>query len=161
MRGRITATGPGHRLEFERELPAPVERVWHLLTDAEERAAWMIGGTLEPRVDGIVDLVDEHHHVTGRVTRCEPPHLLVLTWSSADAPQGEVRFELTTLTEQTCRLRLVHTLGPGAQVRSLGAGWHRLLNHLGALAEDKPPAGPSFADLVVLYQDVPVERDQA
>lgn len=160
MLGRIAATPPGHQLEFRRILPASVERVWHLLTDPDERAAWMFAGTLEPRVGGLVDLVDEHHHVTGRVTRCEPPHLLAFTWSSADAPVGEVCFELTAMGDDTCQLQLVHTLGTGAQVRSLGPGWHALLDRLGGLVGAEQVGRHSFSELLALYQDVPIALKQ-
>lgn len=160
MFGLIVATPVGHRLEFGRDLPASVDRVWQMLTDPAERTTWLIGGVLEPRVNGLVDLVDDHH-VTGRVTQCDPPHVLALTWSSTDAPMGEVRFELTALTDDTCRLRLVHTAGTGARVQSLGAGWHALLGRLGALLGATPFVRPSFADLLVAYEDVPIKQDPA
>lgn len=160
MFGRIVGTPVGHRLEFTRDLPASVDRVWQMLTDPAERATWLIGGVLEPRVNGVVDLVDDHHHVTGRVTQCDPPHVLALTWSSTDAPLGEVRFELTALTDDTCRLRLVHSAGPGARVQSLGAGWHALLGRLGALLGATQSGSLTFADLLLAYEDVPIEQDR-
>lgn len=159
MLGTIVATPTGHRLELNRDLPAPVARVWQMLTNPAERATWLMGGVLEPRVNGIVDLVDDYHHVTGRVTRCEAPHVLALTWSSTDAPEGEVRFELTALSESTCRLRLVHSVGAGARVQSLGAGWHALLDRLCAGLAPTSATGRSFADLLTAYQYAPIGHD--
>lgn len=158
MDGRMVATDAGYQLKFIRDLPVSVERAWRMLTVREARATWLFDGTIEPRVDGIVDLFDSHHHVTGRVTAWDPPNLLTLTWSSPDAPQGEVRFELTPTGTRSCRLRVVHTTDGRAQPRSLGAGWHAMLNRLqqglGLASSDDCP---SFDDLVREYRELPVE----
>jgi hypothetical protein len=45
-------------------------------------------------------------------------------------------------------------------VRSLGAGWHRLLDHLRSLAEDEPVARASFSELLAVYQEVLIEPDR-
>lgn len=157
MHGKIVVTGVGYRLTFTRDLPASAELVWRLLTDPADRATWLFDGTIEPRVGGVVDLFDSDHNVTGRVTAWDPPKLLSLTWSSPDAPHGEVRFELTDITPETCRLRVVHSVGGGARPRSLAAGWHTMLDRLhqgltGTFLDDTP----SFADLVREYRDAPI-----
>jgi len=156
MHGKIVVTEVGYRLAFTRDLPASAERVWRMLTDPADRATWLFDCIIEPRVGGVVDLFDCDHHVTGRVIAWDPPNLLTLTWSSPDAPQGEVRFELTDSTPETCRLRVVHSAGGDARPRSLAAGWHAVLDqlHLG-LAGTPPDGSASFDDLVRDYRDLP------
>ncbi len=157
MHGKIVATEVGYRLAFTRDLAASAERVWRMLTDPADRATWLFDGIIEPRVGGVVDLFDSYHHITGRVTAWDPPNLLALTWSSPDAPQGEVRFELTDLTPETCRLRLVHSTGCDARPRSLAAGWHALLDRLHqGMAGTSSDDSRSFADLNREYRDVPI-----
>jgi uncharacterized protein YndB with AHSA1/START domain len=160
VHGEIVATEVGYRLAFTRDLPASAERVWRMLTDPADRATWLFDGTIEPHLGGAVDLFDSDHHVTGRVTAWNPPSLLALTWSSPDAPQGEVRFELTAITPETCRLRVVHAVGLGARPRSLAAGWHAMLDRLQqGLAGTSSDDCSSFADLVREYRDLPIVGD--
>ena len=88
-------------VKFERVLPGPIERVWSFLTESDKRAQWLCSGDVEAEVDGKVEM---HFHNTslsseediprpekyrdmpekmsfaGRVTRCEPPHILEHTW---------------------------------------------------------------------------------
>lgn len=158
MQGKMVATDTGYQLAFTRDLPVSVERVWRMLTVREARATWLFDGTIDPRVGGSVDLFDSHHHVTGRVTAWDPPNLLTLTWSSPDAPQGEVRFELAATGTGSCRLRVVHTTDRDARPRSLAAGWHAMLNRL-QLGLGLASSGdcPSFDDLVREYRDLPIE----
>lgn len=158
MHGRISSNESGFTLVFTRELKASVDRVWMMLTDRAARADWLFDGTIEPRVGGLVDLHDSHHDIAGRVTEWVPPHLLAMTWSSPDAPEGEVRFELTSTTDGHCQLRVVHTTGADARPRSLAAGWHAMLDRL-SLVLGLEPAGsrPSFEQLLREYRDVPIE----
>ncbi len=161
MYGRIQATDAGYSLSFTRELTAPIERVWEMLTSQAARADWLFDGTIEPGVGGHVHLFDAHHTITGQVTAWQPPHLLALTWSSPDAPHGEVRFELTETESATCRLHVVHTTDHAARPRSLAAGWHALLESL-LVSLDLAPAGtqPNFDAFVRDYLDVPIERPE-
>ncbi len=161
VRGKILATEAGYTLVFTRELTASVECVWQMLTDRAARAEWLFDGTIEAGVGGLVDLYDSHHTISGRVTAWQPPHLLALTWSSPDAPHGEVRFELTETANATCRLRVAHTADREARPRSLAAGWHAMLDHL-LVFLDLAPADthPTFDDLVRDYHDAPIERPE-
>lgn len=150
--GRIEATSSGHRLTFVRDLAAPVDRVWEMLTDRAARATWLFDGEIEPRVGGAVDLFDEDHQMTGVVTTWEPPHRLALTWSSPDAPAGDVRFDLAATAEGRCRLTVTHSVAPGGRPRSLAAGWHTILDRLAPGRET-----PGFHELVAVYAERPIE----
>ena len=157
MHGRLESTPTGYALVFVRDLDASVEEVWGMLTDRSARARWLFDGEVEPGVGGRVDLHDDLHHVTGEVTAWRPGSLLALTWSSPDAPEGEVRFELTTLEDGRCRLRVEHATTGTARPRSLAAGWHVMLDRL-TTALGLAPAGhgPGFAALVRDYAEAPI-----
>lgn len=158
MHGKISANEVGYTLVFTRELKASVDRVWTMLTVRAARAEWLFDGTIEPRVGGLVDLHDSHHDITGRVTEWAPPHLLALTWSSPDAPEGEVRFELSSTAEGRCQLRVVHTAGPDARPRSLAAGWHAMLDGLLVVLGLEPAGrGAGFEQLMREYREVQIE----
>ena len=153
MYGRIEATPVGHRLTFVRELAAPVDRVWEMLTDRAARMTWLFDGEIEPRVGGVVDLFDDDHHATGVVTIWEPPHRLALTWSSPDAPAGDVRFDLAATAAGRCRLTVTHSIADGGKPRSLAAGWHTILDRLASGDE-----APGFEELLDTYAKRPIEQ---
>lgn len=134
--------GPG-AVELERTLPGPVERVWAYLTDPELRSTWLAGGTLEPRVGGLVTLSFRHAEITrtddppppeyrvdhesghvahGVVTAWQPPRLLRHTWDS-DGEPSEVTFEVRDAGDAVV-LRITHRrLDTRAAVVSVAAGW--------------------------------------
>lgn len=137
-------------VRFERLLPGPIERVWSFLTQSDKRARWLCGGDVETTADGHVDM---HFHnmslsneddiprpekykdrpekmsFAGKVTHCEPPHVLEHTWEFDDE-SSLVRYELT---EQDGKVRLVLThrrLESADTVLSVSGGWHTHLNVL-------------------------------
>ncbi len=141
-----------HTVRFERLLPGPIERVWSFLTESEKRAKWLCGGDVETTVDGHVDM--HFHNISlsqassddiprpekykdmplkmsfaGKVTRCEPPHVLQHTWEFEDE-NSEVCYELTEEGDMV-RLVLTHRrLDTQDIVLSVSGGWHTHLNVL-------------------------------
>lgn len=159
MHGRIRSTPTGYALVFVRDLAASTGEVWTMLTDRSSRAEWLFDGEIEPRLGGRVDLRDDQHHVTGQVTAWRPNEVMALTWSSPDAPEGEVRFELTALDDDRCRLQVVHATTRTARPRSLAAGWHAMLDRLvPALGLAQGGHGPGFQRLVHDYATAPIEQ---
>ncbi|HEX2861996.1 MAG TPA: SRPBCC family protein [Lacunisphaera sp.] len=167
--GRFTAPG---EVRLSRTLPGPIERVWHYVTDPEKRARWFAGGLLELRPGGRAEFAmrqaelapdetppDKYKHmhhsgvtITGRVLRCEPPHVLVFTFGGDDS---EVTIELQTQGSQVL-LVLTHR-ARGEDVPDLGnfaTGWHSHLSLLVAELEGAPrPAfWPKHAELLAMYQ---------
>jgi len=147
--GVVPETGT---VRFERVLPGPIERVWAYLTESEKRGTWLASGPMDLRVGGRVDLRFRHadlpspaeptpersqndegeDRVSGRITRCDPPHLLSYTWREEAGDESEVTFELTPHGEEV-RLVLTHRrLGDRAAMVSVAGGWH---THLGLLAD--------------------------
>jgi uncharacterized protein YndB with AHSA1/START domain len=144
-------------VKFERLLPGPIERVWSYLTESEKRAQWLCGGDVETTADGHVDM--HFHNVSlssdediprpdkyndkpekmsfvGKVTRCEPPHVLEHTWEFGEE-SSEVCYKLE---EQGDKVRLVLThrrLESSDTVLSVSCGWHTHLNLLVDVLESK------------------------
>lgn len=144
-------------VRFERLLPGPIERVWSYLSESDKRAQWLCGGDVETDVDGHVDM--HFHNVslsgdddiprperfrdrpekmsfTGRVTRCEPPHVLHHTWEFGEE-NSEVCYELTEEGDKV-RLVLIHRRLETPQiVLDVSGGWHTHLNILVDVLEEK------------------------
>ncbi len=144
-------------VRFERLLPGPIERVWRFLIESDKRAQWLCGGDVETNVDGHVDMhfhnvslssdddiprperfkdMPEKMSFTGRVTRCEPPHVLHHTWEFGDE-NSEVCYELT---EEGDKVRLVLThrrLETPQIVLDVSGGWHTHLNILVDVLEER------------------------
>ncbi len=170
----------GERLDkstvrFERLLPGPIERVWEYLTDGEKRAKWLAGGSTELAVDGIVVLKfhntslsplpddpppqkycgePEKTSFSGRVTQCEPPHLLAHTWEGEnEASEVEYRLE-----EQGDRVLLTLThrqLSDDETVLGVSGGWHTHLDILEDQLERRTPRPfwKSFTAMEAEYAD--------
>lgn len=146
-------------VRIERLLPGPIDRVWSYFIDADKRRLWIGGGTIEPFVGGRVEIsVDnaslsesddpvpakyagDHGkgRISGHVTECEPPHLLVYRWSHGDADASEVRIELKERGDKV-QLTLTHERLPSRDwLLSVSAGWHTHLDILAALLAGEAP----------------------
>ena len=142
MDGTVRHTDSGYVLRFERMLYHPVDRVWAALTEPGRRAEWFFAGSLDLRPDGVVDLADSVHGITGRVLSVEPPWLLEFTWVSGDSPEESVvRFELSK-ANQGCNLVFTHTVPASANRMNLAAGWHCHLDSLPLALDGEDPAWP-------------------
>ncbi|MGE5146383.1 MAG: SRPBCC family protein [Candidatus Eiseniibacteriota bacterium] len=152
--GVVSAPGA---LRIERLLPGPIERVWAYITEPEKRRLWLAGGTMELKAGGKANLFFRHAElspvkeetperykakvngqtVTGTILRCEPPHLLTLTWEYG--PATEVTFELTKKGDDVLLVVTHRRLSDRDMLIGVGSGWH---THLGILADrlaGRPP----------------------
>lgn len=148
--GVITEAGT---VRFERLLPGPIDRVWSYLTDSDKRGTWLARGIMEQRVGSTMELEFRHADlsptveetperyrdkdcggaVVARITRCEPPRLLAMTWEDGPQPASEVTFELAPRGDKVL-LALTHRrLGDRAMMVSVAGGWH---THLAILADN-------------------------
>ncbi len=171
--GKFSAPG---EVRFVRRLPASIERVWDFLTKSEQRGLWLAAGKMDLRVGGAVELNFHHrdltphvepvaeryrqllergYHMTGHITRLEPPRMLSFTWDEGDGGKSEVTFELTSESENRTQLLLVHRrLGDDRdESTSICAGWHTHLAILIARLADAPvpPFWSVHARLVTEY----------
>ena len=146
-------------VRFERLLPGPIERVWSFLTENDKRAQWLCGGDVETTVDGHVDMnfnnvslsseedvprpekykdTPQLMSFVGKVTRCEPPHVLEHTWEFGEE-SSEVCYELTEQDDKV-RLVLIHRrLESSDTVLSVSGGWHTHLNVLADVLDGNTP----------------------
>jgi len=180
--GDITATGA---VRFQRELPGPIERVWSYLVDSEKRGKWLATGPMDARVGGRVDFKFVHRDLspecgetperfrkyesspcefTGKVTRCEPPRVLVITWGGTTDACSEVTFELTAVKgtgkcgtdekSDKILLTLTHRRLPNrGEKLSVSGGWHTHLDVLADHLEGKTPKffWTTFAEMEQIY----------
>jgi uncharacterized protein YndB with AHSA1/START domain len=173
--------GPG-AVRLERRLAGPVDRVWSHLVDPEQRATWLAGGEVEPRVGGRVTLAFRHAEITddpppddsrvahehghlayGVVIGWQPPRRLVHTWEDGDFEVSEVAFELNDEADGV-RLALTHRgLDTRSMVVGVAAGWDA---HLGTLAArlagaPRPAFWRAFARAQERYADAFADQPDA
>jgi uncharacterized protein YndB with AHSA1/START domain len=110
-----------------------VEDLWDALTSAERIPRWFLPVSGDLRLGGRYQFAG---NAGGEITRCEPPHLLAVTWegggavswltvSLADDPAGGARLELEHIAH--VEDNFWDRFGPGAA----GVGWDLALMGLG------------------------------
>jgi uncharacterized protein YndB with AHSA1/START domain len=128
---REIAAGKGRTIVLRRTYPSPIDDVWNALTDPDRIGRWFLPVTGDLRLGGRYQL---QGNAGGQIMRCEPPHLLQVTWvmaenpTPADVSEVAVRLSPGDDPEQTV-FELEHVavvdpewwgqFGPGA----VGVGW--------------------------------------
>ena len=130
--GTLRKTDDGRAyVHFERLLNHSIERVWKLVTDANELAVWFPGLTLQSYQGGKFEIwfggkCEGPPHVSGIVTKYDPPNELVM---------GSMRYKLTA-TPTGCRLvftDILHFDGVRSNKdfsNSVLGGWHMYMDTL-------------------------------
>ena len=163
--GTLVTAGGIALIAFERRLAHPVETVWAALTEADQLAAWLGPGTVEPRAGGQVairtgpDLPARQGMIAGRVLVWDPPRVLEHEWLQPGLDLSVVRYELEADAGGTI-LRLTHrrSVTPGATGGR--AGWHAYLDRLAAHRDGLPvPAWwERRAEVQEAYGEAPLHK---
>lgn len=146
-------------VRFERLLPGPVERVWSFLTESDKRARWFCAGETQLRVGGSIELhfhnaalsnqpdisppqkykdLPERMSFSGKVTRCEPPHVLCYTWEEEER-HSEVCYELKPAGDKILLVLTHRHLHSRDEILGVSGGWHTHLRILGVILDGKEP----------------------
>lgn len=144
----------GGAVIHELVLPAPVEQVFDMFTDARQLVRWIgISAELQPRPGGRFRFeVSAGQFCEGQYVVVERPGRLVFTWGWTDPgfglPPGaslvEVTLTRTGADAGRTRLRLVHAGLAGDLGLLHDDGWSRFLARLtAAAAGDAPAAYPA------------------
>lgn len=142
--GAISRDTANHaRIRFERRIPAPIDRVWAVLTDPAELARWLAASSVDLRPGGLIEHDfhpgDAGSHVHGRILVLQPPTALEYEWRFVGEPDSIVRFDLQADGSDTV-LTLTHRLLGIPRGAGYGAGWHAYLDALVAVASGRPTA---------------------
>ena len=139
-----------HELRFERLLDASVDVVWSYIVDPSLRSRWFMGGEVDPRPGGRIEMIMDHDKISDapvptperyapfignrwseEVLAIEPPHMIAFGWEEGKA--GKVTITLTDAGDGKTRLVLIHRGLRGEEdARNFGGGWHA---HLAVLAK--------------------------
>jgi uncharacterized protein YndB with AHSA1/START domain/DNA-binding transcriptional ArsR family regulator len=129
---------------FEVFIKTTPERLWHAITDPEQRrkysfgvethSDWSVGSSYRAGVPGVVDIA------SGENVEVDPPRLLVQTfnalWSDDVRAQGTTRvtWEIEPVGS-SCRLTVIHDQLPAGANAELYGGWPMILSGLKTLLE--------------------------
>lgn len=129
-RGEVTQVGA---VQFQRELPGSLEKVWSYLTDCRKLPQWFgDDGHIEGCEGGKVWLMGGH--IRGVVTQWKPHRKLAYTWNVFDPgddeshyPESYLLLELKARGDQTL-LNLLHLPIPESFDKQTRMGWHTFLD---------------------------------
>lgn len=144
-------------VQFERVLPAPLQKVWASLTEPARLAEWYGEGTIEHGEGGKVEFMGGH--IRGVVTGWRPNQFFAHTWNVfapgetiSNWPVSYLEFALSPEGSQT-KLTLTHRpIMPRMQPQTM-MGWHTFLDMLeaGIKGEVVGPRGQYMQKNAALY----------
>lgn len=116
------------RIEKSVDLDAPIERVWHALTDHEEFGQWFrvkLDGPFvigEPTTGRMTYPGYEHVKWESVTERMDAPHLFVFTWPLPDDPHAE-----TYAGSPRMRVEFrLESMGTGTRVTVIESGFEAI-----------------------------------
>ena len=139
-------------LTIRRLLPGPADRVWAYLTQSDLRRRWLAAGEMELKPGAAFEFVwrndelsdppgrrpegfPQEHRLESRITECDPPRKLAITWGST----GGVSFELEPQGSEVL-LTVTHRRVPErGTLLNVSAGWHMHLDVLAARLNGAEP----------------------
>lgn len=130
IRRALRSTGDGMSVHLERSLPHPPVDVWSACTEIDRLRRWLGEVTGQARLAGTVVLaMSAQELATCRIQRCEPPHVLAVSWSETGHADAEVELTLSAVPGGT-RLVLEHRGAAESELIGYGAGWEDFVDQL-------------------------------
>lgn len=161
---RTIGAGDAHSAIMRRVYSAPIDEVWSAITDPERINRFFLPVSGDLREGGHFSI---EMNADGEILKCDPPHLLRLSWSSSQsAAPDEVEIRLTEVKGGT-QLELEHASVRAVFVSSdpktgewgIGAGWEPPLKYLGKYLAGELPDRPSLEWYVPTEEDADLSRD--
>jgi uncharacterized protein YndB with AHSA1/START domain len=128
------------RLEFVRQLPDPINRVWACLTESDELDGWF-GSWTGDASSGEIQLKFHEAPEPGpvQILACEPPSRLSAIVPSPDGP-WPLTVTLAPRSDNGTTLTFTHRLSEPYDATSVGAGWQYYLDRLNSHLHNEIPA---------------------
>jgi len=115
---------------IRRRYDAPIDDVWDAITDPARIVRWFLPVSGDLRLGGSYQI---EGNAGGEIVRCEPPHLLAVTWFFGPKAEGDVSVVQVRLTETGDGDATLLDLDPAATVDpdrwgefgpgAVGVGW--------------------------------------
>lgn len=103
LRHRRIAAGQARVAVMTRTYDAPIDDVWDACTNPDRLTRWYVPVSGDFRVGG---RVEQAMMGSGEVTRCERPHLLILSLGSGGT--DEIQLRLTSTADDATEIELQH-----------------------------------------------------
>ncbi|OLT29948.1 hypothetical protein BJF83_09625 [Nocardiopsis sp. CNR-923] len=145
---RTIDAGEAHTALIRRTYDAPVEEVWSACTEPKRINRWFMEPEGDLRLGGNFAL---EGNASGRILRCEAPHLLALTWEYGDDPAAYVELRLSEAEGGGTVLELEHASvkesflvnDPETGDWGVGVGWEMPLDFLESYLKGQTPDQPT------------------
>jgi len=126
--GRILQAHDGYKVEFDRILNHPIDKVWQAITDPGQLKYWFTDIEMEFKPGGKLTIIfrdDAKTRSYGEILRIDPPHRFEWTW------EGELAvWQLEQLGDHQTRLIFTYSrLAPEYAVKA-PAGFHIMIDRL-------------------------------
>lgn len=160
---RTIGAGDAHSAIMRRVYSAPIDEVWSAITDPERINRFFLPVSGDLREGGRFSI---EMNADGEILKCDPPHLLRLSWSSQGAVPDEVEIRLKKVKGGT-QLELEHASVRDVFVSSdpktgewgIGAGWELPLKYLDKYLAGELPNKPSLEWYEPSEEDAGLSRD--
>ncbi len=144
---QITPAGDdGHVVRMSRRYAAPVADVWDAWTNPDRTIRWLgaISGELREGGEALLAMTEDIK-VPCRITACDPPRRLAVTWRHPGEPESaaEIRLRPDGDGDGTI-LELEHARLRAGDAAGYGYGWEDFLDRLAALLAGDDPGAISW-----------------
>ncbi|MFD1019807.1 SRPBCC family protein [Thalassobacillus hwangdonensis] len=142
MKPIINEIEGGYIVQFIRNYPHSLEKVWEAITSPDKLRQWFADVDMEYQLGGRMDIhfnKSAGNKKVGKIIEIKDKWIFEYLW---DVEMNEtVTFEVTPI-EEGCRLSLTHIIHDAAQMPSIIGGWESHLDMLEASLNGTPSEFP-------------------